>query len=296
MGRVEGLEHSSLGPRAREFDTVAFVGTGGTCSSFFTFSDLRFPHSMADPHDHEDVVAHPTHQPRPPLLSRSSAAQSSRRTASSASSNTNTSSPSSSPLTAASRQASNALFGHPGYLPGVESRVASERVFPHESQQKFRAMGPSPRSPEANPSEEDEQGWLSQVATDSDAESDFRRGSMAVAHPPEFLLKTARFKHTVVDGKNFLLTGREGELVRCEDEVSQVSHASSRGNGCSSTGNQQPIHCPGAIQGFAVLIAFDALPDGRLVVVQVSEVVIPAPFGSRRLTLRCTRIRPNTSV
>lgn len=34
----------------------------------------------------------------------------------------------------------------------------------------------------------------------------------------------------------------------------------------------QPIHAPGAIQAFGVLIAFDQEDDDRLVVKQVSEV------------------------
>lgn len=34
----------------------------------------------------------------------------------------------------------------------------------------------------------------------------------------------------------------------------------------------QPIHAPGAIQSFGVLIAFDVQPDGALLVQQVSEV------------------------
>lgn len=53
------------------------------------------------------------------------------------------------------------------------------------------------------------------------------------------------------DGANWVVTGIEGTLTRCEDE---------------------PIHSPGAIQAFGVLIAFDALEDGTFKVQQVSEV------------------------
>ncbi|TKA54005.1 hypothetical protein B0A53_03287 [Rhodotorula sp. CCFEE 5036] len=52
------------------------------------------------------------------------------------------------------------------------------------------------------------------------------------------------------DGEHIVLTGREGELQRCEDE---------------------PIHAPGAIQAFGVLIAFDLRDDDTMVVQQVSE-------------------------
>ncbi|BGP13468.1 hypothetical protein JCM10213v2_001388 [Rhodosporidiobolus nylandii] len=65
------------------------------------------------------------------------------------------------------------------------------------------------------------------------------------------LLMTSRFEHQIADDGNILvLTGREGQLERCEDE---------------------PIHAPGAIQAFGVLIAFDTEDDGRMVVQQVSE-------------------------
>jgi hypothetical protein len=54
---------------------------------------------------------------------------------------------------------------------------------------------------------------------------------------------TQRFEHSVKeDGANWVVTGREGVLLRCEDE---------------------PIHAPGAIQAFGVLIAFDRLPVRR---------------------------------
>lgn len=64
-------------------------------------------------------------------------------------------------------------------------------------------------------------------------------------------LVTARFKHVVTDGGHAIITGRDGEtLQRCEDE---------------------PIHIPGAIQGFGVLIAMEEQQEGKLVVRVVSE-------------------------
>jgi hypothetical protein len=68
---------------------------------------------------------------------------------------------------------------------------------------------------------------------------------------PEYPM-TMKFKHEVsADGDNLIVTGREGAFLRCEDE---------------------PIHCPGAIQAYGVLIAFDEDVDSNLVVAQVSEV------------------------
>jgi light-regulated signal transduction histidine kinase (bacteriophytochrome) len=64
-------------------------------------------------------------------------------------------------------------------------------------------------------------------------------------------LLTARFKHIVTEGGHAVITGRDGEtLQRCEDE---------------------PIHIPGAIQGFGLLIAFEEQSEGKLIVRVVSE-------------------------
>lgn len=64
-------------------------------------------------------------------------------------------------------------------------------------------------------------------------------------------LLTARFKHVVTEGGHAIITGRDGDtLQRCEDE---------------------PIHIPGAVQGFGVLIALEEQQDNKLVVRVVSE-------------------------
>ncbi|TKA82828.1 hypothetical protein B0A55_01047 [Friedmanniomyces simplex] len=64
-------------------------------------------------------------------------------------------------------------------------------------------------------------------------------------------LVTARFKHVLTEGGHAVITGRDGEtLQRCEDE---------------------PIHIPGAVQGFGLLIALEEQSEGRLVVRVVSE-------------------------
>ncbi|KAF2837510.1 hypothetical protein M501DRAFT_920906, partial [Patellaria atrata CBS 101060] len=64
-------------------------------------------------------------------------------------------------------------------------------------------------------------------------------------------LYTARFKHVITDGGHMVITGRDGDsLQRCEDE---------------------PIHIPGAVQGFGLLIALKEESDGKLVVRIASE-------------------------
>jgi hypothetical protein len=61
---------------------------------------------------------------------------------------------------------------------------------------------------------------------------------------------TARLKHIVTDGGHAIITGRDGDVIqRCEDE---------------------PIHIPGAFQGFGLLIAL-AEEDGKFVVRIVSK-------------------------
>ncbi len=64
-------------------------------------------------------------------------------------------------------------------------------------------------------------------------------------------LLTARFKHIVTDEGHAVIIGRDGDtLQRCEDE---------------------PIHIPGAVQGFGLLIAVHEVDDGKLRVRVVSE-------------------------
>ncbi|MCJ1477762.1 Light-sensor Protein kinase [Lambiella insularis] len=64
-------------------------------------------------------------------------------------------------------------------------------------------------------------------------------------------LFTTRFQHLVTEGGHAVITGRDGDtLQRCEDE---------------------PIHIPGAIQGFGLLIALSEGAEGKLVVRVVSE-------------------------
>ena len=64
-------------------------------------------------------------------------------------------------------------------------------------------------------------------------------------------IMTARFKHVTTEGGHAVITGRDGEtLQRCEDE---------------------PIHIPGAVQGFGLLIALEEQQEGKLVVRVVSE-------------------------
>ncbi|OTA88263.1 hypothetical protein M434DRAFT_80489 [Hypoxylon sp. CO27-5] len=63
-------------------------------------------------------------------------------------------------------------------------------------------------------------------------------------------LTTARFRHVVTDEGHAVITGRNGTLQRCEDE---------------------PIHAPGAVQAFGLLIALREETDGRLSVRYVSE-------------------------
>lgn len=61
---------------------------------------------------------------------------------------------------------------------------------------------------------------------------------------------TTRFKHVMTDEGHLVITGRDGKLQRCEDE---------------------PIHTPGAVQGFGLLLAVREEPDGTFSVRYASE-------------------------
>lgn len=63
-------------------------------------------------------------------------------------------------------------------------------------------------------------------------------------------LTTTRFKHVATDDGHLIITGRDGTLHRCEDE---------------------PIHTPGAVQGFGLLLAIREEPDGQFTVRYASE-------------------------
>ncbi|KAF3761479.1 red/farred photochromic bili protein photoreceptor [Cryphonectria parasitica EP155] len=63
-------------------------------------------------------------------------------------------------------------------------------------------------------------------------------------------LTTTRFKHVMTDDGHLVITGTDGTLQRCEDE---------------------PIHTPGAVQSFGLLLAIREEPDGRFTVRYASE-------------------------
>ena len=68
-------------------------------------------------------------------------------------------------------------------------------------------------------------------------------------HSEDEDIVTNRFKHIVTEAGHAIITGRDGEMQRCEDE---------------------PIHIPGAIQSFGLLIALQEV-DGKFIVRVVSE-------------------------
>ncbi|KAI1502102.1 hsp90-like protein [Biscogniauxia marginata] len=63
-------------------------------------------------------------------------------------------------------------------------------------------------------------------------------------------LVMVRFRHVMTDDGHAVITGRDGTLQRCEDE---------------------PIHAPGAVQSFGLLVALREETDGHLSVRVVSE-------------------------
>ena len=94
---------------------------------------------------------------------------------------------------------------------------------------------------------------VSHQTTDTQADNDSisAAGSIRSVGDDTGGLVTARFKHVMTDEGHAVIIGRDGDtLQRCEDE---------------------PIHIPGAIQSFGLLIALQELEDGKLQVRVVSE-------------------------
>lgn len=75
-------------------------------------------------------------------------------------------------------------------------------------------------------------------------------GNGTPIEPTDGGFMTARFQHVMTDDGHAIITGRDGILQRCEDE---------------------PIHTPGAVQAFGLLVALKEEADGRLTVRIVSE-------------------------
>lgn len=95
---------------------------------------------------------------------------------------------------------------------------------------------------------------------------------------------TFRFEHVSTEDGHHVVVGREGQLQKCEDEVS------ASGTSRRSADIPQPITTPGAVQGFGVMIVLEEdYETGNLTVRQVSEVRgCEQPVGH----LMISRIRP----
>ena len=94
-----------------------------------------------------------------------------------------------------------------------------------------------------------EQVLLSALSSTKSISGESREGQNPEDGTGSFI--TARFKHIVTKDGHAVITGRDGEtLQRCEDE---------------------PIHIPGAVQGFGLLIALQEDDEGQLLVRIVSE-------------------------
>ncbi|KLO05580.1 hypothetical protein SCHPADRAFT_946794 [Schizopora paradoxa] len=131
--------------------------------------------------------------------------------------------------------------------PSVSSRQAS-RFSSDKSASNSDMSRPALRSPLPHGAS------AASSSTDSESDGQGRRSSSAMMSSGSNSadeLVTQRLQSETNDHGNFIITGREGKLVRCEDE---------------------PIRAPGSVQGFGVLIAVEEDDEtGNLVVRQVSE-------------------------
>lgn len=95
----------------------------------------------------------------------------------------------------------------------------------------------------------------------------------SITQDKDGLYLTVRFEHQETDEGHTILTGRKGELLKCEDE---------------------PIHIPGAVQDYGVLLAVEEDENGKFVVVQVSEVSLLPTRASRHTSHTVSELRSTT--
>ncbi|KAK5995213.1 Cyanobacterial phytochrome B-like protein [Cladobotryum mycophilum] len=108
------------------------------------------------------------------------------------------------------------------------------------------SIAPLPLKIHVNSSDREDDESDGAAVTDSQSTSQHSDG-LSMADIPHI---ATRFNHVVTEDGHAIITGRDGTLQRCEDE---------------------PIHTPGAVQGFGVLLAMREETDGRFVIRYVSE-------------------------
>ncbi|KAK0708129.1 hypothetical protein B0H67DRAFT_556673 [Lasiosphaeris hirsuta] len=113
--------------------------------------------------------------------------------------------------------------------------------------ERYGTVPPMPLTLES--SSEDESTPIGEAEVQSQVEADSSSGRKSPEQSTDSLY-THRFKHVVTDEGHAVITGRDGMLQRCEDE---------------------PIHTPGAVQAFGLMLAIQEEPDGRFQVRYVSE-------------------------
>ncbi|KLU92175.1 phytochrome-1 [Magnaporthiopsis poae ATCC 64411] len=97
-----------------------------------------------------------------------------------------------------------------------------------------------------------------EAASDDDDDEEERAGtppahsldSASITESISAGMTTVRFEHVMTEGGHAVITGRQGTLQRCEDE---------------------PIHAPGAVQGFGALVAIAEDAKGNYLVRYASE-------------------------
>ncbi|KAK1759740.1 putative signal transduction histidine-protein kinase [Echria macrotheca] len=132
----------------------------------------------------------------------------------------------------------NTMSGSLSSIQADVERQATVRQIPF-------ALDTSSDDGSANATEHDTQDRASSVGRGSAEESGKIPKELDVDS-----LYTHRFKHVITGEGHAVITGRDGTPQRCEDE---------------------PIHTPGAIQAFGLMIAIREEPDGRFQVRYVSE-------------------------
>lgn len=152
-----------------------------------------------------------------------------------------------------------------GSHPSKRDRTAADQTLPSNERQRSYETSPatSPEMPNDAPRERQSATLMNDIIAESTSPESSgpasvpSGGATSSKQAPSLhsvgdgSLLTARFKHVVTENGHAIITGRDGEtLQRCEDE---------------------PIHVPGAVQGFGMLIALEEQQEGKLLVRVVSE-------------------------
>lgn len=136
--------------------------------------------------------------------------------------------------------------------PEEEEEVGSKKSYPSVEDSRMMKEG---ISDSMKPSKAEEEGRgnprrQSMGAANANVQTPSQKTATAAEKDMLESMTQPRFRHIETEHGHMVLTGRDGEIARCEDE---------------------PIHIPGAVQSFGCMVVVREDVEGMLLVRQVSE-------------------------